>query len=248
MADGAKHAILRWINYKDADMQKLKRKMQYISDPESSPEKYQKGYWLSKANPLHGIEVINNRWSPKGCRNFKHGIFSFGIPGLTAEKALTVSDEILQYYTNNYPMLMCIHINIPRRIHCHFLMSMVNVRTGKKFEQSPKEFDDFRNHFNSVVLKNGLRPLKDVNIESVNSKTELLEPAYNDDFVAIEEMNSYVLQPGVNSKIPMYYGSNPCVVRERQPEFYVDINCDMTQVTREVIDGIRKMNLIQRRL
>ena len=246
MADGAKHAILKWINYKDANMEKLKDKIQYIADPKSSPDKYQKGYWLSEANPLHGIEVINRRWSPKGSRTFKHGIFSFGIPELTADKAFSVSDEILRYYTENYPMLMCIHTNITRRIHCHFLMGMVNARTGKKFEQSPKEFERFREHFSSVLLKNGLRPLKGATIESVNSKIELLEPAYNGDFTAIEPMNPYVLQPIVNGNMPMYYGSNPCIAQAHQPNFHVNITCDMTQVTREIMDGMIKINLMKR--
>jgi|GEM_PF-3053957 len=246
MADGAKHAILKWINYKDADMQKLKGTIQYISAPESSPDKYQKGYWLSKDNSLHGIEVINRRWNPKGSRNYKHGIFSFGVPELTADKAFSVSDETLRYYANNYPMLMCIHTNIPRRIHCHFVMGMVNARTGKKFEQSPKEFDMFRKHFSSVLLKNGLRPLKGTMIESVNSRIELLEPAYNGDFTTSEPMNPYVLQRIVNDNMPMYYGSNPCITQVRKPNFHVNINYDMTQVAREVMDGMRKINLMKR--
>ena len=116
-------------------------------------------------NSWRGIEVINNRWNPKGTRLYKHGIFSFGKPNLDPKKAMQVTDEILAFYSDRYPIIYSIHTNIPRRIHSHFIMGMVDIRTGKKFNQSIQELNAFKKHFNEVVTSYGLPALKNyVNI------------------------------------------------------------------------------------
>ena len=157
--DKSQISIMRWMNYADAGIEQFERSTQYIFKEKSSPAKYRGSYNLSVSNPSAGLEIIQDRWKPRGNRIFKHGVISFGVRNLLPDKAMDVTNEILQIY-NGYPMLYAIHTDIPRRIHAHFIMCMTNVFTGKKFEQDYNEFERFRNHYNETVIKNGLPSLK----------------------------------------------------------------------------------------
>ncbi len=153
-------SVMRWINYKTADLKAFEKSAQYILNPKSAPEAYQRGYKISTSDPRRSMEIIEKRWKPRGDRNFKHGVFSFGMPDLDAKHALAVTDEIMKIYYPEYPILYAVHTNIPRRIHAHFVMGMTNVYTGKKFEQDMAEFNRFRDHYNKTLVRNGMMPLK----------------------------------------------------------------------------------------
>lgn len=155
-----KVAILRFINYKDADEYKFKKVLGYITSPSSAPIELQKASFINIDNALSGMKIINDRWDPKGKRMFKHGIFSFGKSDLKAEEARRITDDILNFYDDKYPIISSVHTNIPNRIHSHFIMGMVNFNNGKKFEQSPQELRRFKDHFNEVVHAKGLPTLK----------------------------------------------------------------------------------------
>ena len=88
---GDRFAILKWINYKDGGLSNARKKCKYISRRSSSPIEFQKGVGVSSADPCTGLEVIRKRWNPRGEREFKHGIFSFGTPDIAPKKAFEVS-------------------------------------------------------------------------------------------------------------------------------------------------------------
>ena len=89
-----KVAILRFINYKEADEYKFKKVLGYITSPSSAPIELQKASFINIDNALSGMKIINDRWNPKGRRMFKHGIFSFGKSDLKAEEARRITDDI----------------------------------------------------------------------------------------------------------------------------------------------------------
>lgn len=200
-------AILRFVNYKKTNERKLKKVHQYITRPDSSPKEYQKSFYLNLNDPWHGMEVINNRWNPKGNRLFKHGVFSFGKADLKPKTAMEVTDKILSFYYNQYPIIYSIHTNIPRRIHAHFIMGMVNVCNGKKYEQSPKELSQFKQHFNEIVTSYGLPALKNyiINLESNYAIAD--EDLLNNQCVIEEDNSKYdsfdTWQYGLNSVQPV---------------------------------------------
>lgn len=241
MADGSKYAVLKWINYKTADITYLKKGLNYISNSKSSPIKYQKGYWITKEEPLQGMAVVNSRWNPRGIRAYKHGVFSFGNPEVTVDKVFAVSDEILQYYANRYPILLCVHTNIPRRIHSHFIMSTVDIRTGKKFDQSPQEFENFRNYFNDVTLKNGLRPLKGVTLDDVLTEAKIVDPLCKNEPLIITPSNLSVLQPVGCSDAPVYRQHSPYIKTKRDSSFYIEFDLDMMKVVNEITVGYNNL-------
>lgn len=158
--DEEQFSIVRWINYQDASLDNLKKSLRYVADPKSSPARYQRGYHLKIETAFDGIETAYRRHLPAGNRHYKHLVISFGDPALTADKAMEVGTRIADFYGDNYQELLCLHTNIPKRLHCHMIMSCLNLSTGKKFEQNPNEFNKFRDFFDDVMHKYNLPPLR----------------------------------------------------------------------------------------
>lgn len=189
MGYGKRQAIFRMINYKETNEASFNKSLKYITRKESSSPEYQKNFNIGLDNSWRGIEVINNRWNPKGTRLYKHGIFSFGKPNLDPKKAMHITDEILAFYSDRYPIIYSVHTDVPKRIHSHFIMGMVDIGTGKKFNQDFQELNAFKRHFNEVVISYKLPPLKNYYDDSIyqNNVTGIL--AGNDDDIELELTN-----------------------------------------------------------
>jgi hypothetical protein len=192
--DKRKISIMRWINYTgSADMQRFSRSAAYILNHKSSPRIYQDGFNLSVDDPVSGMEVVENRWKPRGSRLFKHGICSYGDKDLSAEKAFEVTRNILNIYAD-YPVLFAVHDNIPQRIHAHFIMGMTSVYTGKKFSQGERELQGFFDHYNKTVAAYGLPTLRGYNQEVCDK-----EMAADEDDSEIIWISPAELAWGINS-------------------------------------------------
>lgn len=154
-------AIIKAINYKNSPFERIQGHIDYILDPRKSPEKYQQGWYVDCNQALEGLERLYKRYHPRGTRNFKHWIISFGSPFLSADRAFEVSKNIADYYGKDYPIILGLHTNT-KRIHCHFLQNTVAVRSGKKFSQSLDDFDKFRLFVNDVLAQYKLPLLRGV--------------------------------------------------------------------------------------
>lgn len=154
--------IIKFVNYRVASVERAKRLSLYLKQLTRTEPDYILSRYISKTNSAHSLRVIEDRWHPLGDRSFKQGILSFGATceELRPTKALGVTQEILEYFVD-FPWLAAIHTNKPEHIHAHFLLGMTNVRTGRKYSQSPQELRRFREHYNVVAGKNSLPLLKD---------------------------------------------------------------------------------------
>ena len=231
-------------------MENLKKKMDYIACPTSSPEQFRKGYFLDPLSPMEGLEVIHRRYSPVGKRNFKHGIFSFGVSDISPQFALDVSRLLMDYYAQKYPMLLCVHTNIPKRIHAHFIMDTCSVVDGKKFSQSPAEFEAYRQYFNSVMKKNDLPLLKNASIEVEPFVKEQPDFYTVDDFY-YEEKQNYCAVPSFWSTVqpnqsPVIYQPQPLM---QQPSVRIDckISCDVDSIIQNMIVGMTELTMIMQK-
>lgn len=156
------HAIAKFINYRTASVERARRLSSYIKQLTRTEPEYVLSQYISKANSEHSLRIVEGRWHPMGDRSFKQGVLSFGATceELQPTKALGITKEILEYFAD-FPWLAAIHTNKPEHIHTHFLLSTTNVRTGRKYSQSPQELRQFREHYNEVASKNSLPLLKE---------------------------------------------------------------------------------------
>lgn len=150
-----KHAIIKLINYKDANIDKAKKVSDYIQSPERTAPAYVFGHGLDVADVYKSLETIESRWKSKGSRMFKHGALSFGQPDLTPEKAVEVTKKFMEYF-KDYPWMAAVHTNCPHRLHSHFLLCCINLRTGRKYSQGTKELQLFKDFYGDVASRHGL--------------------------------------------------------------------------------------------
>lgn len=238
MANGFKPAIYKQINYKNADMEALLAATRYVGNEEKSPMEYQRGYLAAPQNLFHAIKLCKRRWHVPDGREFKHGIVSFGDPLLTPEEALEICDDIVSVYASEYPLLLCVHTDVPRRIHAHWVMGMVNVRTGKKFSQSLAEFQDFREHVSDVMVRHGLIALKgtEPHVSSASSR-EVVCRDTSPSFAVFDtdKAHAELVEEAKRMKAE----------RQRREQcgtqVFLDLSCNMEQVIRELMRGVQQM-------
>lgn len=150
-----KFAIMRLFNYEDANIAKAKKVSDYIQSPKRTTPAYVFGHGLDVTNVCASLETIENRWKPKGTRLFKHGVFSFGQPDLTPDKAVEVTKKFMEFF-KDYPWMAAVHTNCPHRLHSHFLLGCINLRTGRKYSQGVKELQLFKDFYGDVASRYGL--------------------------------------------------------------------------------------------
>ena len=155
-----RRAICKMINYKNSAFDKLDGRIEYLLNPKKTNPKWQKGNFVCPGNAMHEFKVIYDRHNPKGTRFFRQGILSFGIKDLSVDTAFEVGCEVFNKGYENYPYFVCVHTDLPKHIHVHFLHFTVNVTDGTKWGQSPSEFQEFRTHVDSVLDKFRLPLLK----------------------------------------------------------------------------------------
>lgn len=157
-----KYSILRLINYAHADRDRFDRSVSYITNPKKTNAEMICSQYFIKDNPSQSLETMEKHWlnAEMSGRLFKHGIIAFGSSEISPEKALELVKATMEYYTG-FPYLAALHTDVPHRLHAHFLLGMRNVKTGKKFSQSPSDLRAFRKHYHDLALKYDLLGLKD---------------------------------------------------------------------------------------
>lgn len=143
---GVRTAIHRLINYKETTMDSLKKVVDYACNKDASPSELQSFRFISGVDSaVSDIRFFENRFHKKPGRLFKHWIY---VPGLRvdeieADKLLAYGNEVLKECFSDYPNVIAIHMNKPRRIHLHAVIGCTSVINGKKLDQSPSGFDYF---------------------------------------------------------------------------------------------------------
>lgn len=149
-------AIVKWFKYKNPTPERLVKAVQYIQNPAKSSPDVQKGFYVGLENPWSDMKAVLDAHQIKQTRSFRHYVVSFGVRDLTSEVAFKAGCEVGAYYGRNFPTLMCLHQNAPTRLHCHYLLSTTDIKSGRKFRQSDEEMRDFLCFVNEVLDKYSL--------------------------------------------------------------------------------------------
>lgn len=152
---------MRWINYKHTDLERLDKSIRYVCSPKSTFPEFCRYSNVRQDKATADFALIEKRWrdSIRG-RLYKHCVISFGVAELKPIDAFKVLEDIFSIYQGKYPYVFSVHTNIPYRIHGHCIMGMTHLLTGKRFSQSPEELRRFKMHYNEVMLRANLPPLK----------------------------------------------------------------------------------------
>ena len=216
----AKHAIIKLINYPNADVAKAKKVSAYIQSPKRTQTAYVFGHGLDAADVGGSLETIEKRWKPKGSRLFKHGVFSFGQPDLEPEKAVEVTKEVMAFF-KDYPWLAAVHTNCPHRVHSHFLLGCINLLTGRKYSQGLKELQLFKDFYGNVATRYGLPVPKHWQGEVHTDERVEHPPVVRETRAPLDETDYYTA--AISSMQPQYYMPSYAPQDNSQPDVVRDV-------------------------
>lgn len=113
-------------------------------------------YIFSHARFIGGMGIQNLRTAAqemlnhaKACgknsgKRLRHSMLSFDPEEkITAEKAKSIADTIIQYYGMEYQIVYAVH-NDPHHVHIHFVMNQIGWN-GKRYRGEKADYYGFRN-------------------------------------------------------------------------------------------------------
>lgn len=172
-------AILKAINPKKADREKLLASLSYASNPEKLRNRNQE----KKAEKFKMQSLVNRMLHGKGTckRHFKQYVVSLEMKWPKKRDKAEECEEALQRVLHNcqiyfmeqgYMVEAWIHCNTSHP-HFHLLLDTCNALSGKQFSKSSLELQDFKNFVSSQLLKAGLNEQVLTNIQEVTEEEML---------------------------------------------------------------------------
>ena len=164
-------AIIKFVNYADnANSTRAERLSKYLQLLERTDEDLITGNYIDKKNVAHGLEVIEKNFNPRGHRSFKQGIISAGVSckEFSPTEFLELMSKLLTDFFKGYPYLAAVHTNKPKHLHSHFLLGMTNVLTGKKFSQSKRDLQNFKDYYDELAKQYNLPLIKTIDSPQKN--------------------------------------------------------------------------------
>ena len=178
-------AIIKFVNYADnANPTRAERLSKYLQLLQRTDENLIISNYIDKKDAAHGLEVIEKNFNPRGHRSFKQGIISTGISckEFAPTEFLKFMSKLLTDFFRGYPYLAAVHTNKPSRLHSHFLLGTTNVLTGKKFSQSKRDLQNFKDYYDELakqynlpLTKIGDSPQKNFIKEEIENSTKAEE-------------------------------------------------------------------------
>lgn len=165
--DEMRFGILKMINYKMAGMAEAEKLTNYIKAEKATKPELVFSNYLSPDNPFEDMKIIekrfnNNRSNP---RLFKQCVLSFGCTDMEPRTAVEITKDIFNGFYPQNPWFAAVHINVPRRIHTHCLLSTANLKTKTRLSQSKQDLQELKDYYDTVVKKYGLPGLRRLNFE-----------------------------------------------------------------------------------
>lgn len=97
-------------------------------------------------------------------RQYKHFILSLDKDKGTKEIALKIATEASKRLFKNHEVFLAVHTDTDN-IHCHIVINSVDLETGKKFQQSSNDLENYKKTINDIG--------KEYNISITNKSQEL---------------------------------------------------------------------------
>lgn len=143
----------------------LKQSLLYAADDEKTEDENEKTYLVSGVNcnpdtAFEEMQEVQKRFNKSFGNVGYHAYQSFKTGEVSPEKAHQIGVELAkQMWGDGYQVLVATHLNT-KTIHNHFVLSSVNMWTGKKYNCNEKEYYRLRNVSDELCRENYLTVIK----------------------------------------------------------------------------------------
>ena len=183
-------AIVKFNNRKNSTsnrrINKLKRIIDYITDPHKTCNDLIGGIGVNKANALERMNTVKEYYNKSGGREYIHFCVSFKGKQ-DADIVYDIGERIALFY-KEYQVLFSVHLNT-YNTHIHFIINTVCVNDGHKFTQSKSNLQELKNYIDTVIQSFGLSS------ESISVDTDYYQDYYFDDEFDEQENEQLLIEP-----------------------------------------------------
>lgn len=152
-----KPGILKFINYKNADIDRFHKSLKYVTNPAATNEYLQHFSLLSRNDPVSHIKAVTERFAKSpSTRLFKHLVFCYGDYWLEEKAIMEFTRQVMDHLTgaNSFPYMFAVHNN-GKRPHSHALLCCTSLYDGHQFSQSHSELEELKDFYDQLAREKG---------------------------------------------------------------------------------------------
>ncbi|MCD8239474.1 MAG: relaxase/mobilization nuclease domain-containing protein, partial [Clostridiales bacterium] len=129
--------------------------IQYITNPVKTEERFIGTFNCRKNNILGDMRATKKSWNKMGGRQYKHFIQSFSPEeNITPEEAHAIAEELVNSWDKFKGYEVCFATHTDRNhIHTHIVVNSVSYETGKKFNYSKRELQEFKDLSDKILIE-----------------------------------------------------------------------------------------------
>ncbi len=193
-----RYGILKALNIKNANIDRFKKSIEYVTNPNATNENLQFFSRLSKTSPVEALKAISDRFhKAPDSRLFKHFVFSYGDYWLEEKAMMEFTEILMNHLSGNemFPYMFALHTNT-KHPHSHALLCCTSLVDGHQFSQSASNLEQFKDFYDEVAAKKKFPLLLRKKNKGTDSKKE----------VVTISANGLITGGSGNNACNMYYG------------------------------------------
>ena len=147
--------ILKALNIKNANIERFKKSIAYVTNPAATNKSLQYYSRLSKEHPADALNAISERFhKAPDTRLFKHFVFSYGDYWLEEKAMMEFTEIIMNHLSGNemFPYMFALHTNT-KHPHSHALLCCTSLVDGHQFSQSASDLERFKDFYDEVATE-----------------------------------------------------------------------------------------------
>ena len=147
--------ILKALNIENANIDRFKKSLEYVTNPAATNQDLQYYSRLSKGSPVDALKAISDRFhKAPDTRLFKHFVFSYGDYWLEEKAIMEFTEIIMNHLSGNdmFPYMFALHTNT-KHPHSHALLCCTSLVDGHQFSQSDAELERFKDYYDEIATK-----------------------------------------------------------------------------------------------
>lgn len=132
--------------------------LRYILQKKKTEERLIGGVNCDPRNALQEMQETKHAWGKTGGREYKHFIQSFPPDeDITAQQANEIAEELITRSSmfDGYEVAYATHVD-RHHVHTHIIVNSVSFENGKKFRQSRRDLQDFKDLSDEILRERGL--------------------------------------------------------------------------------------------
>lgn len=154
-------AVVEFINRPGKTYIGMRKTIDYAVNPKKTEPHLISGIGVDPQNAYDEVCAVKRIFGKTDKRLYIHFVQSFApYDNVTPELAHEIALKTAEYYKGQYQIVIGTHTD-KAHIHTHFVLNTVNIETGRKYTQNPKQLEEIQSLADKICEEYGLHTLSD---------------------------------------------------------------------------------------